>query len=112
MNLEEKQMIETFGQVTTAVDIAISDEIGLPLPLSAKLFESALYTEKKESYSVFHMLPENWGLGDTLYQELMEFLANQDERQYAYAQLDRETLKLTKFGNTEAYELSILKMNM
>lgn len=58
------------------------------------------------------MLSENWGLRDTLYQELMEFLASQDECLYAYAQLDRETLKLTKFGNIEAYELSILKMGM
>jgi hypothetical protein len=108
--IDTSKLDVTFDGITTAVDIAISHQIGMPLPLSSKLFASAFYSEKKESHSVIHLLVQDWGIGNELYQELMEYLVYQDEKFYAYAELDRETTKLTKLGNVEAYPLPIIEM--
>ena len=112
MNLEDTNLLDSLEDVTTAIDFAISDEIRLPLSLSSKLFESAFYVENKEGYSVFHMFSEKWGLSNQLYQEIMTFLAYQDEALYAYVELDRTTLKMVKLGNIDAFSLTLLEMNI
>lgn len=110
MKLEEKKLLDSLENVTTAIDFAISDKTGVPLPLSSKLFESAFYVENKDGYSVFHMFTEEWGLGNHLYQEVMTFLAEQDDALYAYVELDRATLKMVKLGNVDAFSLPLLDM--
>jgi len=110
--MNDQDLQAKFKNVSCTVDIAISHEISMPLPLAAKLFTNASCSVKLDDYSFFNLFPHNWGLGNDVYQDLMEFFAYQDEVNYAYAELDRTTLKLVQLGNVEKFKLPLLDMGI